>query len=138
MPRQSRSKTSQKPRRRKRKFQRYKLLLDEMFPQCSKLPMLNSHYDLKHVKHDYNLGGKEDKIVFEKAKKEKRILVTKNLKNFKSFRLSKETGIITISDKLLASDLDKKLYSQLKGHSKNYFYGENRRITSETKKRPKR
>lgn len=136
MPRQSRSKSLKKPRRKKRK--RFKLLLDEMCPPCSKLRNLNRLHDLKHIRHNYHLAGVEDEVVFKRAKLEKRILITKNIKNFKPFKLGKNIGIIAISDKLLAKEIDKKLCSQFKYHSKNYFYGEIRRITGETKKKSKK
>lgn len=81
------------------------------------------------------MAGVEDEVVFKRAKSEKRILITKNIKNFRSFRLSKDTGIIGISDKLLAKEIDQKLCSQFRYHSKNYFYGNIRRITAETKRK---
>lgn len=61
---------------------RYKIFLDEMFPRRQKLPGLNQAHDVKHILHDLKKGGVSDDEVIAIAKRQERILVTKNIKHF--------------------------------------------------------
>lgn len=65
------------------KIHRHRLLLDENFPVRSKLPRLNSRFDLKHVTEDLKESGISDEELFKIAVKLKRLLVTFNDKHFR-------------------------------------------------------
>lgn len=49
------------------KIYKHKLLLDENFPQRSKLVRLNSRFDLKHIVKDYKKQGAKDEEIFNLA-----------------------------------------------------------------------
>ena len=81
-----------------KRFHKHKLLLDENMPDRQTFPRLNELFDVKHIRDDLNSGGLADPQVFTLAAKQKRLLVTYNIKDFKTFApRSQETGIIGIS-----------------------------------------
>jgi hypothetical protein len=74
-----------------RKFYKHKLLLDENAQNRMYFPLLNERFDLKHVVVDYKQGSIPDEAVYELARKEGRLLVTYNIKDF--ILLSKKVQI---------------------------------------------
>lgn len=106
------------------KFYKHKLLLDEGIFKRQSLRRINSRYNLKHIKHDFNKSGIKDKEVYEIARREKRIVITYNIEDFRNLaKQSKETGIIGITQGLTPDQLDIKLNSLLSRSSENTFYG---------------
>lgn len=61
---------------------KYKLLLDENFPLRNYFPSLNKRFDVKHISGDYKEAGLPDPKVYEVAKKENRLVVTYNTRDF--------------------------------------------------------
>jgi len=53
------------------KRNRYRLLLDEMFPRRNTFPQLNKFHDLRHVIHDFHLPDNQDEKVVKLAKAQK-------------------------------------------------------------------
>lgn len=106
------------------RFYKHKLLLDEgIYPKKS-LKRINSRYNIKHIKHDLNQGGIKDEEVYEIACKQKRIIITYNIDDFKRLaKKSKDAGIIGITQGFTPEELDKKLNSLLSKSSENSFYG---------------
>ena len=106
------------------KFYKHKLLLDEgLFPRKS-LKRINSRYNIRHIKHDFHKGGITDREVYETAKKEKRIIITYNIGDFRKLaKESKNTGIIGVTQGFTPDQLDVKLNSFLSKSSANTFYG---------------
>ena len=106
------------------KFYKHKLLLDEGISPKKSLKRINSRYNIKHIKHDLNKGGIKDEEVYEIARKQKRIIITYNIDDFKKLaKKSKDTGIIGITQGSTPEELDKKLNSQLSKSSEKSFYG---------------
>lgn len=121
------------PKRRKRQFIKFKLLLDEGLPIRQALPKLNSLHNVKHIKHDLGLGGTPDEKVYEIASKEKRILITFDYKGFKKLIVEDQSGIIAVSARLSTTDLDKKICSLLSRSTEKSLMGKIIKITGETK-----
>lgn len=106
------------------KFHKHKLLLDEGLYPRNILHRTNNRHNLKHIKHDLNKGGIPDKEVYEIASKEKRIIVTYNVDDFKKLATqSKDTGVIGVTQGLSPDQLDAKLNSLLSRGSMKTFYG---------------
>ena len=106
------------------KFYKHKLLLDEgLYPRKS-LKRINGRYNIKHIKHDLKKGGIKDKEIFQIACKQKRIIVTYNIGDFKKLvKQTKETGIIGITQGLTPDQLDTKLNSLLSKSSEKMLIG---------------
>ena len=107
-----------------RKFYKHKLLLDEGLYPRNVLHRSNNRHNIKHIKHDLNKGGIKDEEVYEIARKQKRIIITYNIGDFKRLaKRSKDTGVIGITQGFTPEELDKKLNSLLSKSSENSFYG---------------
>lgn len=114
-------------------FYKHKLLLDENFPVRTYFPVLNRRFDVKHIGADFNKGGLSDPKVYDLARKEKRIVVTRNIKDFDKLALtSNETGVIGISSNLTFEQVDKKLTALLNRSTKNSLLGKITKIGGET------
>lgn len=106
------------------RFYKYKLLLDEGLSPKKSYPRTNSRYDLKHIKHDFHKGGVSDKEVYYLAVKEKRLIVTHNIDDFRILaRKNKNTGVIGIVQGIAPEELDKKLNSLLIKSSERSLFG---------------
>lgn len=106
------------------RFYKHKLLLDEGISPKKSLKRINSRYNIKHIKHDLNKGGIKDEEVYEIARKQKRIIITYNIGDFKRLaKKSKDTGIIGITQGITPEELDKRLNSLLSKSSEKSFYG---------------
>ena len=119
------------------KLRRYKLLLDENISPRNKLSITNNYHDLKHIRHDYNYQGYTDFFVYHFARKQKRLIVTVNVKDFEQLldlHKNKDTGIIGISSNLNTESIDKKLCSLLNKKTPGKLYGKINLITGETGK----
>lgn len=102
---------------------RHKLLLDEGLYPRKALSRTNSHHDIKHIKHDLDKGGIKDKEVYFIAVKNKRIVITYNINDFKKLaRKSSNSGVIGISQGILPDQLDKKLNALLSRKTPKSLY----------------
>lgn len=118
------------------KFHRHKVLLDEGFPLAIYFPRLKGRHDVKHVITDYKKGGAKDDKLYELAKKEKRIIITYNDKDFIGFASgSKNAGVIGVSTNLPLEQIDKKLTSLLNNCTENDLYGKFKYISGETNRK---
>ncbi len=106
------------------KFYKHKLLLDEgIYPRKS-FRRLNNRYSIKHIKHDLHKEGSTDKDVYEIACKQKRIIITYNIGDFRKLvTKSNRTGIIGITQAFTPEQLDTRLNSLLSESSEKSFYG---------------
>jgi hypothetical protein len=97
-----------------RGFYKHKVVLDENMPHRTDLPTLNSKFDVKHVVDDLKHSGLSDPAIYQLAVAQKRILVTFNVKHFRSRAGSKaDAGIIGVSANLPPSQIDTKLTALL-------------------------
>ena len=119
----------------KRRFIKFKVLLDEALPPRQSFPKTNKVFDVKHIKHDLNLSGFADSIVYEIACELKRLIVTPNIKDFKRLLKGDKTGIIAVSMALSTKNMDKKLCSLLRKSKKGNLFGKIVEITGETGKK---
>lgn len=84
----------------------------------------NNRYNVRHIKHDLNKAGIEDRQIYEIAIKQNRIVITYNVRHFRKLaRLSKHAGVIGVSQGLVPEQLDRKLVSLLSKSSEKSFYG---------------
>ncbi len=98
--------------------------MDEgLYPRKS-LPRVNSRHNVKHIKHDLNNAGIKDKEVYEIAVRQKRIIITRNTRDFKKLaKLNKNAGVIGVGQRLTPDQLDTKLNSLLSRSSEKSLYG---------------
>jgi predicted nuclease of predicted toxin-antitoxin system len=116
-----------------RKFHKHKLLLDEGFHYRHKLPITNSRFDVKHIAGDFKKVSLPDLQVYELAQKEKRLLVTYNVKDFVEFaEQSRDTGILGVSPNITTEQIDKKLTALLTRSGENELTGKLTMITGES------
>lgn len=93
-------------------------------PHRAYFPLLNERFDIKHVAKDYRLGSLPDPQVYELARKENRVLVTYNIRDFQELaKRSFDTGIIGISPNLTIEQVDKKLNALLTRLGKKQILG---------------
>jgi|SRR5882672_3169424 len=117
-----------------RKFYKHKLIFDEGFHLRHKLPITNSRFNIKHVAANYKQSGLPDPDVYELARKEGRLLVTYNIKDFtKLITQPHDPGIIGISPNISLEQIDKKLTALLTRSGKNDLMGKLTSINEELK-----
>ena len=104
-----------------KKFYKHKTLLDEQVSPRQFFPRLNEHFDVKHIKHDLNLASLPDLAIYELALKQGRIILTKNVKDFRPLLREDSPGIISIPETWATSRVDSKLTALLMRHGPNYF-----------------
>lgn len=115
-----------------KKFHKYRLLLDENFSLRSSFPLLNRRFDVKHVAADLKLVGLSDPQVYEIARKQGRLLVTYNVRDFSRLASkSVDTGIIGVSANLPIEQIDKKLVALIVNSPKRTLFGKLTVITGE-------
>lgn len=103
---------------------RHRLLLDEGLYLKKAFPRTNIRHDIKHIKHDFNKGGIKDDDVYSIAVKNKRIVVTYNIGDFKKLaKQSSNSGVIGISQGILPDQLDKRLNAMLSRKTPKSLYG---------------
>jgi len=104
-------------------FYKHKTLLDEHLLHRRTYPLLNAHFDVKHIRDDLHLGGLPDPQVYELAVSQGRIILTQNVTDFRPLLRDDCPGIIGIPEAWLPSRIDTKLTSLLMKHSPNHFRG---------------
>lgn len=115
------------------RFYKHKLLLDEGFHHRSSLPVLNSRFDVKHVAADYKQVGIPDLAVYDMARREHRIVITYNTKDFKPLvPRSTDTGVIGVSQSLSTHQIDTKLTALLLRSTETDLLGKLTTITGES------
>lgn len=115
-----------------KRFHKHKLLLDENISPREAFPLLNSRFNVKHVAMDFKLDSLPDPEVYKVACKEKRLLITYNVKDFKGLiQDSGDAGIIGISPNLSLKQIDKKLTSLLTRASRKELFGKLTMISGE-------
>ena len=112
-------------------FYKHKTLLDEQLLHRRMYPLLNAHFDVKHVRDDLQLASLPDPQVYELAVKQGRILLTTNVKHFRPLLRDDCPGIIGIPGTCLPNRIDTKLTALLMRHGPNYFRGRYRSLAAE-------
>ena len=82
------------------------MLLDEQVSPRQYFPRLNERFDVKHIKHDLNLAGLPDPEVYELAVSQGRIILTKNVKDFRTLLRQDSPGIIGLPETWSLSRVD--------------------------------
>jgi Domain of unknown function (DUF5615) len=118
-----------------KRFYKHKILLDEHLLDRRLYPLLNAHFDVKHIRDDLHLDGLPDPQVYELALKQGRILLTTNVKDFRPLLRDDCPGIIGIPDAWLPNRIDSKLTALLMHHSPTYFRGRYRPLAAEDQTR---
>src|SRR3954471_22490205 len=113
-------------------FHKHKILLDEHLLNRRKYPLLNEHFDVKHIAMDLGLAGLEDPPVYDLAVKTDRIIITRNGKHFRPLAGTKDdAGIIAVSGETPASQIDTVLTALLKREGPKYFARKYRTLANE-------
>jgi predicted nuclease of predicted toxin-antitoxin system len=117
------------------KLHKYKLLLDENFPRRIRFPKLNELYDVKHIVLDLGKRqGLADPDVYEVARNHKRIVITRNISDFRDLPKPADTaGVIGVSGNLTYEQIDTKLVAFLKKATPKSLYGAFHYISGESK-----
>ena len=92
---------------------RHRLLLDEGVHLPQSYPNLNKLHDLLHV-FQANLKGSNDEKIFGYAKRDSRMVVVFNIKDFKKFIKPDSPTIISLSTNLSDKQADLKICKALK------------------------
>ena len=106
-----------------RSFHKHKLLLDEQLYHRRLYPSLNEHFDVEHIRDDLHLGGLPDPDVYKLALSQGRIILTKNVKDFRPLLREDSPGAIGIPEAWSAARLDTALTALFMRHGPNYFRG---------------
>ena len=104
-------------------FYKHKTLLDEQVSPRQYFPRLNERFDVKHIKHDLNLASLPDPEVYALALSQGRIILTKNVKDFRPLLGEDSPGIIGIPETWSNHRIDSKLTALLMKNGPNYFRG---------------
>ena len=104
-------------------FYKHKILLDENLYHRRLYPTLNERFDVKHIKDDLKLGGIDDPHLHELAATQERIILTKNVKDFRPLLREDTPGIIGIPEAWSAERSDSKLNALLTRHGPKHFRG---------------
>jgi predicted nuclease of predicted toxin-antitoxin system len=104
-------------------FYKHKILLDEHLFHRRAYPLLNEHFDVKHIRDDLHQSGMDDQAIYELAVSQGRIILTSNVKDFRPLLRENSPGIIGIPETWSTSRLDTKLTALLIKHGSNYFRG---------------
>jgi Domain of unknown function (DUF5615) len=115
-----------------KRFYKHKTLLDEHLYHRRVYPLLNEHFDVKHIRDDLHLDGLPDPQVYALAVKQGRIILTTNAKDFRPLLRDDCPGIIGIPDAWLPDRIDSKLSALLMKHGPAYFRGRYRSLAGET------
>jgi hypothetical protein len=114
-----------------KRFYKHKILLDEQVSPHQYFPRLNEHFDVKHNKHDLHLSGLADPAIYELALSQGRIILTKNVKDFRPLLQEDAPGIIGIPETWSLGQVDSKLTALLMKHGPAYFRGRYRPLAAE-------
>lgn len=106
-----------------KRFHKHKVLLDEHMEYREKFPLLNELFDVKHISFDLNHAGADDETVYNLAISQNRIVITRNVKDFRPLIHSGDPGVIGMPANLRPEQVDTKLTALLKKHGPKYFTG---------------
>jgi hypothetical protein len=113
------------------RFYKHKVLLDEQVSPRQFFPELNERFDVKHIKHDLNRAGLPDPQVYALASSQGRVILTKNVKDFRPLLKGDSPGIIGLPETWSLSRVDTKLTSLLMKHGPAYFRSHYRSLAAE-------
>lgn len=116
-----------------KKYQRFKLLLDESVNDPKYFPLLKQYHDIKHISIDYHLAGISDQEVYNLGIKEQRIIVTHNTKDFMKLAKDSKTGVIALKQTMNNKDKDIRLVALLRKKSSSELCGQITVLTGEGK-----
>ncbi len=114
---------------------RCRVLLDEMMPRRGKFPLANDRHDLKHVVHDLGKPGIKDIEVVRLAKKEKRIIVTENIKDYADLCKLNGIDLIGVTASMSPEILDRQILAKLNKRKSGKMCGEMVKIINPPRKR---
>jgi len=84
-----------------------------MLPKRDKFPILNKLHDLRHIVHDVKGSGLKDEDVVLFAKKQQRILISKNDKHMIALCNLHQVQLICITEVMPEEEIDKKIVAML-------------------------
>lgn len=105
-----------------------------MFPRRIKYPALNRHHDVKHIVHDYKRGGITDVHLLKLARKDNRIVITKNIKDFQFQCQQYQVDIVGVTETIPPEELDKSLMAKLHSWGRSNMSGRFTKIIRASRK----
>ena len=114
-----------------KRFYKHKTLLDEHLLHRRLYPLLNEHFDVKHIRDDLHLPGLPDPEVYALAISQGRIILTQNVTDFRALLRDDCPGIIGIPEAWSLRRIDSKLTALLMRHGPTYFRGRYRSLAVE-------
>lgn len=111
------------------RHRRYNLLLDEMLPRREKFPVLNNLHNLKHIVHDLKKSGAKDREVVRLAKRQNRIIITKNTKHFETLCREEKVDVLGVSEVASPEELDGSIMAHLRRKTSRVMTGLCKKIT---------
>lgn len=119
----------QRPKKKKSKGIKFRLLFDENFSPKG-IPTVKQMHDVVYVGR--KMSGATDEEVFAYAVEERRLIVTKDTKEFRRLLKSKgedRTGIIALSPHASPKKVDKELPKFLSKSKEEDLYGKMKKLT---------
>lgn len=113
---------------------RCNLLLDKMLPRKEKFPLLNNFHNVIHITHDCKKSGISDTEIVIFAKKQKRIVVTKNIKHFRKLCQQEKVDLIGATEIAVPEALDKSIMAYLRRKKVARMTGAFKNITKAKRK----
>lgn len=102
---------------------KHKLLLDEGLPPRTNYSNLNNFHNVRHITHDYSFMGNSDDFVYKIAKKEQRMIMVLNTKDFKPLLKTNTPSVISLSTNISNEEADLKIMKALKNLSESQTKG---------------
>lgn len=126
--------TSKSSKPKKKKYTRFKLLLDEGLFPTNRYKQLSNFHELHHVKYIPNVH--EDIEIFEYAKKNDLNLIVFNKKHFrKLLKATDNICLFLVDANTKEKDIDNKIAKVLRNETQNTLRGKSILISRETGKK---
>ena len=109
---------------------RFKLLLDEMLPRKDRFPQVNNYHNVRHIVHDLKKPGSSDEDVIKIANKLNRIVITKNIKDFRMLGEKYKVDIFGVTETIPFERLDKRISAILRRRKYQKMSGRFTKITN--------
>ena len=94
-----------------------------MLPRREKYPVLNHLHNVKHIVHNYHQSGITDIDLLKLARRDNRIVITKNIKHFQVNCRQHQVDVIGITEIIPPEELDKSLLAILRRWGKTKMIG---------------
>jgi len=92
-------------------------------------PQVNNFHNLKHIVHDLKKPGIKDEEIVAIAKKQNRIIITKNTKHFRDCCQKKKVDLIGVTEIAILEKFDKEIMAYLRRKKQRKMTGTFKKVT---------